>query len=79
MLRNCNRKEGIWDSNACASLVTVLVDAEEKAADENGYIPEHARVSGIDISFGEEQETGLSVIARNQGDEIVAETLFTQN
>ncbi|KAI1622002.1 hypothetical protein EDD37DRAFT_636834 [Exophiala viscosa] len=66
VLRDCRRREGVWDSTITALAAERIIDMEEEAArryhsatDESGGhlidasdIPEHVRIGQIDPSFG---------------------------
>jgi hypothetical protein len=55
MLKVCRRKEGIWDSSACASVCEKVIELEEQGALLDGTIPEHARVYEMDLRLREEK------------------------
>lgn len=54
MLKECNRREGIWDSSSCAMTAERMIEIEERGALENGFVPESARIYMLDIQMGEE-------------------------
>lgn len=54
MLKECNRKEGIWDSCTMARTAERMIAIEERGALEDGFIPESARIYMLDVHMGEE-------------------------
>lgn len=55
MLKAYRRKEGIWDSSACANVCEKVIELEEGAALPDGTIPEHARIYEMDLHLHEEK------------------------
>lgn len=72
MLRVCRRKEGIWDSSACASVCETVIELEERGALPDGTIPEHARIFSMDISLSEDKGASITYKRRLENGEIEA-------
>lgn len=48
-LQSMRRREGIWDSCVASKIAQIVIEHED--ADENGFIPDSARLRAIKISF----------------------------
>lgn len=60
MLKACNRKEGVWDSNDCALIAEKMIAFEERNALEDGTIEESSRIYTIDFDFEDENIQNIS-------------------
>lgn len=60
LLRKCNRREGLWDSNIAARIAENVINIEEAKAAQTlpgrgqAAIPESNRVKFVDVKFGAE-------------------------
>ena len=72
MLKVCRRKEGIWDSSACASVCEKVIELEEQAALPDGTIPEHARIFEMDLRLREEKGASITYKRRLRDGDVEA-------
>jgi hypothetical protein len=66
LLKQCDRREGIWDSQTCVEICKKIIELEEEATLSDGTIPEDVRVYGVDVTLCGDDDVSAEVVFRQR-------------